>query len=67
MGRPAGEGAGQGRAVSRTLARPAAVAGQRVTGLSREVLADLVAELGPRWQPRQDAVARRAYTTTLSS
>ena len=53
--------------MSRTLARPAAVAGQRVTGLSREVLADLVAELGPRWQPRQDAVARRAYTTTLSS
>jgi hypothetical protein len=26
-----------------------------VTGLSREVLAELVAELGPRWQARQDA------------
>jgi len=26
-----------------------------VTGLSREVLAELVAELGPRWQAHQDA------------
>ena len=26
-----------------------------MTGLSREVLAELVAELGPRWQARQDA------------
>jgi hypothetical protein len=26
-----------------------------VTGLSREVLAELVAELGPRWQACQDA------------
>jgi hypothetical protein len=26
-----------------------------VTGLSREVLAELVAELGPPWQARQDA------------
>jgi hypothetical protein len=26
-----------------------------VTGLSREVLAELVAELGPRWQAREDA------------
>src|SRR3712207_3287246 len=45
----------QGRGVSRTLARAAAVADRRVTGLSREVLAELVAELGPRWQARQDA------------
>src|SRR3712207_486754 len=45
----------QGRRVSRTLARAAAVADRRVTGLSREVLAELVAELGPRWQARQDA------------
>jgi hypothetical protein len=41
--------------VSRTLARAAAVADRRVTGLSREVLAELVAELGPRWQARQEA------------
>jgi hypothetical protein len=27
----------------------------RVTGLSRQVLAELVVELGPRWQARQDA------------
>src|SRR3712207_8816320 len=46
---------GQGRGVSRTLARAAAVADRRVTGLSREMLAELVAELGPRWQARQDA------------
>jgi hypothetical protein len=26
-----------------------------VTGLSQQVLAELVAELGPRWQARQDA------------
>src|SRR3712207_3663556 len=45
----------QGRRVSRTLARAAAVADRRVTGLSREVLAELVVELGPRWQARQDA------------
>ena len=44
--------------MSRTLARAAVVADRRVTGLSREVLAELVAELGPRWQARQDA--RRA-------
>jgi Helix-turn-helix of DDE superfamily endonuclease len=37
--------------VSRSLARAAAVADRRVTGLSREVLA----ELGPRWQARQNA------------
>ncbi len=41
--------------MSRTLARAAAVADRHVTGLSREVLAELVAELGPRWQARQDA------------
>jgi hypothetical protein len=41
--------------VSRTLARAAAVADRRVTGLSPQVLAELVAELGPRWQARQDA------------
>ncbi len=41
--------------MSRSLARAAAVADRRVTGLSREVLADLVAELGPRWQARRDA------------
>ena len=41
--------------MSITLARAAAVADRRVTGLSREVLAELVAELGPRWQARQDA------------
>ena len=40
--------------MSRTLARAAAVADRRVTGLSQEVLADLVAELGPRWQARQE-------------
>jgi hypothetical protein len=41
--------------VSRSLARAAAVADRHVTGLSREVLAELVAELGPRWQARQKA------------
>ncbi len=41
--------------MSRTLARAAAVADRHVTGLSREVLAELVVELGPRWQARQDA------------
>jgi hypothetical protein len=41
--------------VSRTLARAAAVADRRVTGLSPQVLAELVVELGPRWQARQDA------------
>jgi hypothetical protein len=41
--------------VSRSLARAAALADRRVTGLSREVLAELVAELGPLWQARQDA------------
>ena len=41
--------------MSRSLARAAAVADRRVTGLSREVLAELVVELGPRWQARQDA------------
>ncbi len=41
--------------MSRTLARAAVVADRHVTGLSREVLAELVAELGPRWQARQDA------------
>src|SRR4051794_28608553 len=45
----------QGRGVSRTLARAAGVADRHVTGLSREVLAELVVELGPRWQARQDA------------
>ena len=33
--------------MSRTLSRAAAVADRRVTGLSREVLAELVAELRP--------------------
>jgi hypothetical protein len=41
--------------VPRSQARAAAVADRRVTGLSREVLAELVAELGPRRQARQDA------------
>ena len=41
--------------MSRSLARAAAVADRRVTGLSPQVLAELVAELGPRWQARQDA------------
>ncbi len=41
--------------VLRSLARAAAVADRRVTGLSPQVLAELVAELGPRWQARQDA------------
>ncbi len=41
--------------MSRSLARAAAVADRRVTGPSREVLAELVAELGPRWQAREDA------------
>jgi hypothetical protein len=41
--------------VSRTLARAAAVADRRVTGLSPQVLAELVAELGPRRQARQEA------------
>jgi len=41
--------------VSRTLARAAAVADRRVTGLSPQVLAELVVELGPRWQACQDA------------
>jgi hypothetical protein len=31
-----------------------------VTGLSREVLAELVAELGPRWQECRDARAGRS-------
>jgi hypothetical protein len=46
---------GQDRDVSSTLPCAAAVADRRVTGLSREVLAELVAELGPRWQARRDA------------
>ena len=41
--------------MSRTLARVAAVADRRVTGLSLEVLAELIAELGPRWQACRDA------------
>ncbi len=41
--------------MSSTLPRAAAVADRRVTGLSLEVLAELVAEVGPRWQARQDA------------
>ena len=41
--------------MSRSLTRAAAVADRRVTGLSQQVLAELVAELGPRWQARQDA------------
>ncbi|MGY1779785.1 helix-turn-helix domain-containing protein [Geodermatophilus sp. SYSU D01036] len=49
---------GQGQDVSSTLPRAAAVADRRVTGLSREVLAELVAERGPRWQARR--VARLA-------
>jgi hypothetical protein len=51
----------QGRDVSSTLPRAAAVADRRVTGLSREVLAELVAELGPRWQARlADRLRRRS-------
>jgi DDE superfamily endonuclease len=41
--------------VSRSLARAAAVVDRRVTGLSTQVLAELVAELGPRWQACRDA------------
>jgi hypothetical protein len=41
--------------VSRSLARAAAAADRRVTGLSQEVLAELVAELAPQWQARGDA------------
>ncbi len=41
--------------MSSTLPRAAAVADRRVTGLSPQVLAELVVELGPRWQARQDA------------
>ena len=41
--------------MSSALPRAAAVADRRVTGLSPQVLAELVAELGPRWQARQDA------------
>jgi hypothetical protein len=41
--------------VSRTLARAAAVADRRVTGLSPQVLAELVVEPGPRRQACQDA------------
>jgi hypothetical protein len=41
--------------VSRTLPRAAAVADRRMTGLPPQVLAELIAELGPRWQARQDA------------
>jgi hypothetical protein len=41
--------------VSRTLARAAAVADRHVTGLSQQVLAELIAEVGPRWQARQEA------------
>ncbi|HSU35517.1 MAG TPA: transposase family protein [Propionibacteriaceae bacterium] len=41
--------------MSRSLARAAAVADRRVTGLSREVLAELAVELGPRGQACQDA------------
>src|SRR3712207_2244933 len=44
-----------GCGVARSLIRAVAVADRRVTGLSREVLAELVTELGPRWQGRQDA------------
>ena len=51
---------GQGRGVSRSLARAAAVADRRVTELSREVLAELVVELGPRWQARQRALGAGA-------
>jgi hypothetical protein len=41
--------------VSRSLARAAAVVDCRVAGLSTQVLAELVAELGPRWQACRDA------------
>ncbi|MGR6967965.1 transposase family protein [Geodermatophilus sp. URMC 61] len=41
--------------MSKTLARAAAVADRHVTGLSQQVLAELVAEVGPRWQARQEA------------
>ena len=41
--------------MSRSLARAAAVVDRRVTGLSTQVLAELVAELGPRWQACRDA------------
>jgi hypothetical protein len=47
--------------VSRSLARIAAVADCRVTGLSPQVLAELVAELGPRRDARlADRPRRRA-------
>jgi hypothetical protein len=37
-----------------------------VTGLSREVLAEPVAELGPRWQARRDArLADRLLATRV--
>jgi hypothetical protein len=45
----------QGRGVSRSVARVAAVADRRVTDLSPQVSAELVAGPGPRWQARQDA------------
>jgi hypothetical protein len=41
--------------VSRSLARAAAVVDRRVTGLSTQVLVELVVELGPRWQACRDA------------
>ena len=41
--------------MSRSLARAAAVTDRRVTGLSPQVLAELVVELGPRWQACRDA------------
>lgn len=37
------------------VGRAAVVSNRRVTGLSVEVIADLVAEIGPVWQARQDA------------
>jgi hypothetical protein len=45
----------QGRGVSRSLARAAAVAHRRVTELPLQGLAELVALLSPRLQARQDA------------
>jgi hypothetical protein len=56
-------GARQGRGVSRSPARAADVAGRHVTGLSREVLAELVAEgarAGTRDWPIGRASARSA-------
>jgi hypothetical protein len=54
--------------VSRSLARAAAVVDRRVTGLSTQVLAKLVAELGPRWQACRDArLANRPHRQAVGA